>query len=398
MALTLALVAVACGGGSTATPGPTASPTTVGVATTAAVITTTTTSAPSTTVSPPTTSRLTTTPPTTQARPTTTAPNPTVAPTTTTTPATTTTVPLPRWRLLAEGGPGPRSNAALVVDPTAGRLYLHGGRVGGQAVGDLWAFDLSSGIWSEVAVQGPVPQARYSHSAVWDADRMRVIVTTGQLGPGEFLSDVWAFDPAVGEWELLAPDGAGPANRYGSCAGYDPIRNRVLVSHGFTDFGRFDDTWAYSLADGTWTDISPEGERPIERCLHACTYDAAAGRLVLMGGQTTGSRILGDTWALDDAGWREIPDESPGGRRFPTIAAVGGSVALFGGISPSGAVGEPLILGPATDRWIPIDAGDGPMARHSHASAALGSSLFVLGGSTADGESGDLWVLDGIAA
>ena len=51
-----------------------------------------------------------------------------------------------------------------------------------------------------------------------------------------------------------------------------------------------------------------------------------------MGGQTTGSRILGDTWALDDAGWREIPDESPGGRRFPTIAAVGGSVALFGGI------------------------------------------------------------------
>ena len=81
---------------------------------------------------------------------------------------------------------------------------------------------------------------------------------------------------AVGEWELLAPDGAGPANRYGSCAGYDPIRNRVLVSHGFTDFGRFDDTWAYSLADGTWTDISPEGERPIERCLHACTYDAAA--------------------------------------------------------------------------------------------------------------------------
>ena len=100
----------------------------------------------------------------------------------------------------------------------------------------------------------------------------------------------------------LPATGAAPVARYGSCAAIGPD-GRLWISHGFTqEQSRFSDTRAYDFASGTWTDETPAGPRPVERCLHGCWW-TDAGELALYAGQTTGVTALDDRWILRDGAW-----------------------------------------------------------------------------------------------
>jgi len=356
--LSLALIAGACGGDS-ADPAPaTTAPPTTAVATTGAP-----TTAPATTATPTTATTPTTSPPTTAA-------------------------PDPAWEALA-GGPPVRRDAAMAVAPD-GTVWLHGGRAGETTLGDLWRFDPKAGAWSEVIPEGDGPAARFGHDAAWDADGDRLVVTLGQRGD-DFFGDAWAFDPATSTWAQLAANGAGPSERYGACSAYAAATNSLIISHGFTILGRFDDTWSLDLATGEWTDISPDGDRPEARCLHACDLDPATGDLVLFGGQSNNSRFLGDTWVLGAGGWVSVDDGTPGARRFPSLVAANGALHLFGGIGEDGDVAAPFAFaGGSWERGGP----DGPEPRNGHAAAAgPDGSVFVFGGETGGSARGDLWVL-----
>ncbi len=369
----LLLIATACGDtGEPATTAPTSPPpapaTTAAPATTSppAVVTTTTVPAPTTTTtSPPPTS-----PPTTVAAP-------------------------PEWRLVDAGdsGPEPRSNPVMAFDPGARALYLHGGRTGGSSRADLWRFDLDAMAWTELTPDGPAPEPRFSHTAIWDTRRNRFVIFSGEgAGFGDFFSDVWAYDPAAGAWEELAPDGAGPADRYGSCAGYDPAGDRFLITHGFTDSGRFDDTWAFSLAAASWTDVTPDGALPGARCLHACSYEAASASLVMFGGQDDDQPFLGDTWVLAAGGWTEAAS-GPSPRKFPATAAVPGGILLFGGIGADGETADTWRYTPADSAWTLLAPAASPAPRESHAAATDPESgeVYVFGGQGPAGEVADLW-------
>ena len=373
-AVLVAMVGAACGDSGTAT---TAAPAPTSPRTTAA---STTTTAPGT-VETTTTTTLITTP---------TGSSPTLGEGTT---STTMAAPELGWVELSGAGPAPRRNAVIAFDP-AGSLYLHGGQSGGRAMADLWRYDLAAGEWTEIS-PGDGPSPRFAHTAIWDEPRSRLVVFSGQGGPGEFFSDVWAFDPAAGEWVELAGDRAGPENRYGSCAGYDPAGDRFLISHGFTDGGRFDDTWAFDLGAGSWTEVSPAGARPLRRCLHTCAYDPVDGSLFLFGGQSNDRARHDDAWILDTGGWTEVATTGPAARKFTSAVPLGGEVLLFGGDG-----GDPLAdlwaLDVGAGAWSPADVpGAAPPGRHSHAAAhdpATGR-MWVFGGRGADGERADLWQL-----
>ena len=358
--VSLALVVSACGDDADPAPGTTAGPTT----------TAPTTTAPATTV-----------PGTTQAGGATTTSPPTTA-------APTTGALDPSWEVL-DGGPDARRDAKRAV-ATDGTVWLHGGRAGATTFDDLWRFDPATGTWEEVEFTGPAPAARFGHEAAWDAANGRFVVAFGQLG-SDFFSDVWAFDPATGSWTEIAPTGAGPSERYGTCSAYDAATNSLIVSHGFTIFGRFDDTWSLDLATGAWTEISPEGNRPEARCLHACGLDPTTGDLVLFGGQSNSSRFLGDTWVLGPGGWALVDNGAPGARRFPSLVASNGSLHLFGGITEDGDTTAPFTFGDGA--WQP-GGPEGPGPRNGHA-AAVGpdGSIFVLGGEASGAPVGDFWVL-----
>ena len=298
------------------------------------------------------------------------------------------------WSRLAPSGvrPPPRRDHSLVSDGR--QLFLFGGRAS-EPLGDLWSFEASVGAWTELtAADGP--PARFGHNAVFDGERGRMVVFGGQSRG--FFNDVWAFDVAGGEWSQLSTGESGPSPRYGAAGALDPA-GRFLVSHGFTDAGRFDDTWGYGLSGEAWTDASPQGQRPLERCLTRAVWDSDAGRLLMFGGQSTGVPFLGDLWQLTPDGWSELtakPKPSP--RNFYAMAFddAGGRLLLFGGSTESGPVNDLWLFDSASDSWSQLSPeGEAPSARFGQDAVWMPSSgsLLVFGGRDGSQDLNDLWQL-----
>lgn len=330
-------------------------------------------------------------------------PTATASPTPTTTPpagATLTATPTPapaalRWRRLSPSGtlPPPRRDHSLLSDGR--RLFLFGGR-GQEVLGDLWSYDIASGAWTEVSAS-PAPAARFGHNAAFHAAQNRFLIFGGQAGG--FFNDVWAFDVASGAWSDISPSGATPTTRYGAASAFDPATARFLVSHGFTGEGsRFDDTWAFAAAEETWTKLPIQGELPIRRCLMRAAWDTGAQRLLMFGGQTTGTPFLGDLWALEGNRWREITAEPvPSPRNFYALAYddEGGRAILFGGNTEEGPANDLWFFDSASESWSQQQPeGEGPSPRFGHDAVWLPASrsLLVFGGN--DGQDlNDLWEL-----
>lgn len=300
--------------------------------------------------------------------------------------------------------PEAREDHTWTVDGEGRTAWLFGGRGGGTAFRDLWAFDLGSESWRRLDVTGDGPEARFGHEAVW-LPGGGLVVFGGQRG-STFFDDLWLFEPDVdggsGSWRLLPPGGGAPAARYGSCSGIGPD-GRLWISHGFTSDGiRFADTLAYDFATETWSDQAPPTERPVERCLHVCWW-TSAGQLALYGGQTTGVAALGDLWLFTpgDGGattnaWAEAPGQAPAARHLPAIARVGAATFLFGGRGiDREALGETWLAVDGTAGFEPFaTTGEEPPARSGapliHDPA--GDRLLLFGGLGSDARN-DLWAL-----
>ncbi len=215
-----------------------------------------------------------------------------------------------------------------------------------------------------------------------------------------FFSDTWAYDLSANRWQRLAADGAGPSRRYGHSGIYDAARDRMVISHGFTDSGRFDDTWAFEFATGAWRDISPSA-RPLRRCLHHAVYDGDANRMLMYGGcaSPAGPCPLGDLWSFDLATnrWTEILSPArPPARQHYGIAfdSAGRRAILFGGSGP-GRLNDTWEFDSRTNAWRQLEiSGSPPPARSRHQGVADASGVsFFFGGSTPRGQTNELWML-----
>jgi len=244
------------------------------------------------------------------------------------------------WRELATKGPAPeaREDHTWTVDAEGHYAYLFGGRNGARVHGDLWRYDLEGEAWEALdpAPNGPSP--RFGHTATW-VDEIGLVVWSGQAG-SSFFADLWAYDPDSEAWRELPDSGARPPARYGSCAGIGPD-GRMWISHGFTDQGRFDDTRAYDFAAGRWSDETPDGEKPIIRCLHDCLW-TPEGRFLLYAGQTNSDPFLADLWSLVPGGgeaptaWAALGEQAPPGRNLYALATLQEQALVLGGVGEGG--------------------------------------------------------------
>jgi hypothetical protein len=304
------------------------------------------------------------------------------------------------WQRHPAGGPAPRAREdhtwTLAADGST--AYLFGGRdAAGQVFDDLWAFDLDTDAWRRIRAHGP--PARFGHSAA-RVEGVGLVVFAGQ-GPGGFFNDLWAFDPAAERWRELPANGDVPVARYGSCAALGPD-GRLWISHGFASEGsRFADTRAYDFSAQAWSDETPAGERPVERCLHGCwwTHD---GRLALYAGQTTGIPALGDLWLLAPGpriGTNQW-SEQDAGRRWPAarqlyaMARWSAATVVFGGGSRTG--------GFLDDTWLVGDDGRATRLLAGGPSPRLGAEMIadptrdrvlLFGGRDGAAAFDDLWEL-----
>ncbi|MDP9236402.1 MAG: hypothetical protein M3P30_03220 [Chloroflexota bacterium] len=300
-------------------------------------------------------------------------------------------------QLPAGGGPSPRRDHSMTLDPASGLVYLFGGRRAGVSMNDLWTFDPKTMTWREIAVTGEKPPARFAQVALFDAGPKRLIITTGQGDGSIFFNDVWAFDPSSAAWTKLGTRASErPEIRYGAGGAHDAAGDRIFVSHGFTDRGRFDDTWSFDLTAETWTKLATKGAVPIKRCLTRCIWLADRGELLLFGGQTDATPFLGDFWSLNVAAakWSEKKlSVLPGARNLYGSSFEGARWYIFGGNTADGPTAETWMFDIAGDVWAQVGASSAPPARYSSDAAIAGARMYAFGGHDGTTELGDAWAL-----
>lgn len=304
------------------------------------------------------------------------------------------------WTLLQPAGPQPsaRYDGAVAYDVPGRQVLMFGGQDNSGARNDLWAYSFDKQRWTQLQPNGGPPPARFGHSLVFDSARRRVILFGGQAGG--FFSDIWAYDLAANQWARLSADDAGPLRRYGHGAIYETAKDRMIITHGFTTAGRFDDTWAFDFKSNSWTNLTPSGNKPLKRCLHHTVYDSARGQMYLYGGCASGFGPcpLGDLWAFDlnTNVWLErTPSNSPAPRYHYGMSFDDSRLrlVLFGGFG-NDLLGDTWDFNPISGQWQSATLAGAPSARQRQESTfASGIGTILFGGQTAAGNTNELWIL-----
>ncbi len=307
----------------------------------------------------------------------------------------------------ANNAPPGRRDAALVYDAARQRLIVFGGRAGSGPRNDTWAFDLTTNRWQELAAGAAVkPQPRFSMVAGIDTGRQRFLISTGQQATGSFFDDVWAFDLTTDTWSQVAATGPRPNLRYGAAGGV--AGDALYLSHGFTDNGRYNDTWAFDLASDQWQDVSPVAGRPLQRCLHNAAFSSGQ-EMVIFGGCASGYGPcpIGDTWRFNLASrtWTQATSTSaPSPRYWQAMTNVGScpQILLHGGWGGA-RLGDLWLFDAGSGQWSQVTTtGVAPAARPSHNlvwienyTGAGNRPVAVLFGGDAQGlgPQSDLWLL-----
>lgn len=310
----------------------------------------------------------------------------------------------PAWVAIEASGPAARWNHTLSADADTGRLVLFGGRdAAGAPFGDTWTFSPEANAWE--VVQGAGPSPRFGQAVAVDANNRTLYLFGGQADGATFFNDVWRFDLDDLTWAEVPTAEPRPAPRYGTSAVLDSD-GQILISHGFTFEGRFDDTWSFDPASGVWTDLSPAPEtRPLKRCLHEAVWDAERSQMLLYGGCSSGFGPCpqGDLWAFDPTTqtWTELtPPDGPAARSNPALVLddVSGTTRLIAGLTEAGYAADAWALdqtsgAPVWTEEIPGAAM--PTPRASHDAVGLNGDLYLFGGFSDAGVLADLWVLKG---
>jgi len=239
------------------------------------------------------------------------------------------------WRVTGSGGPDARSGHAMAYDRERGRVVLFGGEVAGGSNGETWEWDANNG-WVLRAVGGPA--ARSGHAMAFDEVTRRVILFGGSNGSSLF-GDTWAWDG--NQWSPAAP--AGPAARTRAAMASDVVRKRIVLYGGSTTnsaSGALDDTWEFDGAawqratKPVWNGsalVQVDQPGPPARWRHTMAFGASCGRVIMTGGYGTAGVLMQTTWSWDGSQWRQGANGLATGSASMAYDITRSKVTLFGG-------------------------------------------------------------------
>jgi hypothetical protein len=276
--------------------------------------------------------------------------------------------------------PPARQMASMAFDPQLHQLILFGGQgIGGQILGDTWAWNGASWFQQTTTAGVTTPPPREAASLAYDGSGQLVMFGgTGQVGllgngslptiPGTILpsttstlpttttslpdaptvalGDTWLWDGTT--W--TESSATGPSARSGAAMSFDSADNDTVLFGGETtpadssSPNLVGDTWTWS--GSTWTQASPHTS-PESRVWAGLGDDIPAHGVVLVAGSGA-QGALGDTWLWNGSDWTRPPvTGGPSMRSAATTAysATSDQVVLFGGIAPGGTVlGDTVIM------------------------------------------------------
>jgi galactose oxidase-like protein len=268
--------------------------------------------------------------------------------------------------------PPARQMASMAFDPQLHQLILFGGQgIGGQILGDTWAWNGASWFQQTTTAGVTTPPPREAASLAYDGSGQLVMFGgTGQVGllgngslptvptilpsatstlpttttslpaaPTVALGDTWLWNGTT--W--TESSATGPSARSGAAMSYDSADNDTVLFGGettpadSTSPNLVGDTWTWS--GSTWTLASPHTS-PEPRVWAGLGDVVPAHGVVLVAGSGTHG-VLGDTWLWNGSDWTRPPVTgglSPRSAATTAYSATSDQVVLFGGIAPGGTV------------------------------------------------------------
>jgi len=113
---------------------------------------------------------------------------------------------------LGIAGPPGRYDGGMLVHE-GGDLLLVGGAGDAGMLSDVWRLDPAAETWTEVSATTPAPPGRRFPFVALDGDRLYYGYGTDSLRGDNVLDDLWSFDLSTGVWTELQVDGEAPTAR-----------------------------------------------------------------------------------------------------------------------------------------------------------------------------------------
>jgi hypothetical protein len=288
------------------------------------------------------------------------------------------------WTLVHNGDGGPVARAFSCASYHAGtnKAYLFGGAVYTATFdsftfyNDLWSFDLSTFVWTQLSPSGTIPSTRAAHACSIVADSLYVF----SGGEFTFENDLWKYNITSNAWVLVqAPTNATnvPMGRNQHYLDTIPGHNQLILHAGESfisipdpPFGiavTLNDVWIYTVSSNTWTELD-NTDHPTVKHTQQAHVMVNERYLVLQNGDAQGNRTVddtclpplvcflpasptADTYAYDIQREKffklDLPAVPPPTRRSK-MTIIGDSLYLIGGYGWDGAHGVGRIDNPYT--------------------------------------------------
>ncbi len=200
--------------------------------------------------------------------------------------------------------PTPRCLHSSLSWPERGEMIVYGGLNGGFSpdLPDTWSYDLAANSWT-LLVADSAPGRRYGHVVALDEARGRMILFGGFRRPPSGglrnANDLWAFDRTSKIWTELFPATSGPSPRQFARGATLRDGSGLILFGGLSDAGPMSDLWVLKFEDLSWTQLTPEGPHPPARFRHTLVLDATGHRLWVAFGEGESREHFSDIWTLE---------------------------------------------------------------------------------------------------
>jgi hypothetical protein len=213
------------------------------------------------------------------------------------------------WSVVDETRQGMVSEAvdsALWTAMPSRVAYLFGGWGESTTLNVLWSHNMDTRRNTLVVAEQPKPQARNLHCVTNIGTTMYVLL--GINAGGRVLDDVWMYDTTRDVWSQVIPSGTVIPARYGaSCVSQGSLMYIFGGRKSQTAFLNQFSNSLYTLdASNVTTQVQPRTSRPDARYQHAATM--YRDNLYVYGGKGGGSFPFGDMWVFVTAisDWRLV--------------------------------------------------------------------------------------------
>ena len=257
------------------------------------------------------------------------------------------------------------------------------------------------------------PTPRYEHSMALLGSKAYLI---GGNYAGRYIADTWCLDLESLAWSQVVPSSSSPSSlSEGGTAGLPPSAGHAAVGYngsvvlvgGHERLERvkgkvksFSPMKVHRLdpIGCAWSDVATTGVVPLQRGGHS--VNLIAHKLYMFGGENPNRKPSNELFVLDlktnEWSQPEVAGEAPIARSsHSAVTYLDRYIVVFGGGSVANCYNDVVVLDTQTMTWTrPETIGQTPPIRAGHASAVLGSLMYMIGGGNNAKGCADMYSLD----